>query len=73
MLFLPVTVVRPLSKPLHFNYNTTAVPSDVLVQGTCIVNGVMLSGESMPLLKESIQLLDTKSKLDADGVHQTFF
>lgn len=30
----------------------------------------MLSGESTPLLKESIQLLDSKDKLDVDGVHK---
>ncbi|KAG2119211.1 hypothetical protein DEU56DRAFT_837395 [Suillus clintonianus] len=49
----------------------TVVPADVLlVQGTCIVNEAMLSGESTPLLKESIQLLDSKDKLDVDGTHK---
>ncbi|KAN0084090.1 hypothetical protein V8E55_007594 [Tylopilus felleus] len=49
----------------------TVVPADVLlVHGTCIVNEAMLSGESTPLLKESIQLLDTSDKIDADGVHK---
>lgn len=30
----------------------------------------MLSGESTPLLKESIQLLDGTEKLDVDGAHK---
>ncbi|KAG6372934.1 hypothetical protein JVT61DRAFT_6970 [Boletus reticuloceps] len=30
----------------------------------------MLSGESTPLLKQSIQLLDTSDKLDVDGAHK---
>ena len=30
----------------------------------------MLSGESTPLLKESIELLDSNDKLDADGQHK---
>lgn len=49
----------------------TVVPADILlVHGTCIVNEAMLSGESTPLLKESIQLLDTSDKIDADGAHK---
>jgi cation-transporting ATPase 13A1 len=40
------------------------------VQGTCIVNEAMLSGESTPLLKESIQLLESRDKLDVDGAHK---
>ncbi|KAI0260783.1 ATPase [Gloeopeniophorella convolvens] len=49
----------------------TNVPADILlVQGTCIVNEAMLSGESTPLLKESIELLDESEKLDADGLHK---
>lgn len=32
----------------------------------------MLSGESTPLLKESIELLDSDDKLDADGQHKNF-
>ena len=30
----------------------------------------MLSGESTPLLKESIELLEDKDKLDVDGTHK---
>jgi cation-transporting ATPase 13A1 len=49
----------------------TVVPADILlVQGTCIVNEAMLSGESTPLLKESIQLLDSGDKLDVDSAHK---
>ncbi|KAH9173807.1 endoplasmic reticulum Ca-transporting P-type ATPase [Lactarius sanguifluus] len=49
----------------------TNIPADVLlIQGTCIVNEAMLSGESTPLLKESIELLDASDKLDADGQHK---
>ncbi|KAI0056131.1 endoplasmic reticulum Ca-transporting P-type ATPase [Artomyces pyxidatus] len=49
----------------------TNIPADILlVQGTCIVNEAMLSGESTPLLKESIQLLEGTDNLDADGTHR---
>ena len=49
----------------------TVVPADILmVHGTCIVNEAMLSGESTPLLKESIQLLDTSDKIDVDSAHK---
>ncbi len=49
----------------------TTVPADILlIHGTCIVNEAMLSGESTPLLKESIQLLDAKENLDVDGNHK---
>ncbi|KAF9233403.1 hypothetical protein BU15DRAFT_90366 [Melanogaster broomeanus] len=49
----------------------TVVPADILlIHGTCIVNEAMLSGESTPLLKESIQLLDSSDKIDVDGAHK---
>ncbi|KAF5309972.1 hypothetical protein D9619_010464 [Psilocybe cf. subviscida] len=49
----------------------TTVPADILlVNGTCIVNEAMLSGESTPLLKESIQLLESTDKFDIDGAHK---
>lgn len=49
----------------------TTIPADILlVNGTCIVNEAMLSGESTPLLKESIQLLDGAENLEVDGAHK---
>ncbi|KAI0029694.1 endoplasmic reticulum Ca-transporting P-type ATPase [Vararia minispora EC-137] len=49
----------------------TVIPADILlVQGTCIVNEAMLSGESTPLLKESITLLEASEQLDADSTHR---
>jgi magnesium-transporting ATPase (P-type) len=58
-----VSVVRQPSE--------TSVPVDILlVRGTCIINEAMLSGESTPLLKESIELLEGKDPLDVDGPHR---
>ncbi|EIW56082.1 endoplasmic reticulum Ca-transporting P-type ATPase [Trametes versicolor FP-101664 SS1] len=49
----------------------TNVPADILlVRGTCIMNEAMLSGESTPLLKESIALLEADEALDVDGAHK---
>ncbi|KAF5354141.1 hypothetical protein D9756_007296 [Leucocoprinus leucothites] len=49
----------------------TTVPADVLlINGTVIVNEAMLSGESTPLLKESIQLREGNEALDVDNVHK---
>lgn len=49
----------------------TNIPADILlVRGTCIVNEAMLSGESTPLLKESIALLDANEPIDVDGAHK---
>ena len=49
----------------------TTVPADILlVHGNCIVNEAMLSGESTPLLKESIELLEGTDKLDVDVAHK---
>ncbi len=49
----------------------TNVPGDVLlIRGTCIVNEAMLSGESTPLLKESIELLEGSETLDVDSIHR---
>jgi cation-transporting ATPase 13A1 len=64
---------------VHFNVRflarrqaETPVPADILlVNGMCIVNEAMLSGESTPLLKESVQLLDGSERLDVDETHKT--
>lgn len=50
-----------------------SIPADLLLlSGSVIVNEAMLSGESTPLLKESIELLDPTLKLSIDdgGAHK---
>ncbi|KAH7098014.1 hypothetical protein BKA62DRAFT_714380 [Auriculariales sp. MPI-PUGE-AT-0066] len=42
----------------------------LLLAGTVIVNEAMLSGESTPLVKESIQLRDSQERLQIDGAHR---
>lgn len=45
----------------------SAIPCDlVLVDGSCIVNEAMLSGESTPLLKESIKLRPQNASLEVE-------
>ncbi|CAG8730790.1 529_t:CDS:2, partial [Acaulospora colombiana] len=47
----------------------SGVPCDmILVHGSCIVNEAMLSGESTPLLKESIALRDSNDILDMNDI-----
>lgn len=45
----------------------------LLVEGTAIVNEAMLSGESTPLLKDSIQLRPADAPLDAEGLDKNAF
>ncbi|KAK4121526.1 hypothetical protein N657DRAFT_108639 [Parathielavia appendiculata] len=45
----------------------------LLVEGTAIVNEAMLSGESTPLLKDSIQLRPGDAQIDSDGLDKNSF
>jgi cation-transporting ATPase 13A1 len=45
----------------------------ILVEGTAIVNEAMLSGESTPLLKDSVQLRPGDAPLDTDGLDKNAF
>ncbi len=45
----------------------------LLVEGTAIVNEAMLSGESTPLLKDSIQLRPGDATIDSDGLDKNSF
>ena len=45
----------------------------LLVEGTAIVNEAMLSGESTPLLKDSIQLRPSDVPLDSEGLDKNSF
>lgn len=45
----------------------------LLVEGTAIVNEAMLSGESTPLLKDSIQLRPSDVPLDSEGLDKNAF
>ena len=68
-LLLPGDIVSVARHQQH--KEGTTVPADLLLlRGTCIVNEAMLSGESTPLLKESIELLDGNDRLDVDGSHK---
>ncbi|KAF7558358.1 hypothetical protein G7046_g5796 [Stylonectria norvegica] len=45
----------------------------LLVEGTAIVNEAMLSGESTPLLKDSVQLRPSDIPLDSEGLDKNSF
>nr|CDP26750.1 Putative type V cation-transporting ATPase [Podospora anserina S mat+] len=45
----------------------------ILVEGTAIVNEAMLSGESTPLLKDSIQLRPGEAEIDIEGLDKNSF
>lgn len=45
----------------------------LLVEGTAIVNEAMLSGESTPLLKDSIQLRPADARFDPEGLDKNSF
>ncbi|KAH8809137.1 hypothetical protein F5884DRAFT_883091 [Xylogone sp. PMI_703] len=45
----------------------------ILVEGSAIVNEAMLSGESTPLLKDSIQLRPSDATLEPEGLDKTAF
>lgn len=45
----------------------------ILVEGTVIVNEAMLSGESTPLLKDSIRLRPADARIDTEGLDKNAF
>ena len=58
-----------LGTPAVRTKEDSGVPCDLLLlRGSAIVNEAMLSGESTPLLKESVELRPGSDRLDIDGV-----
>ncbi|KAL6708081.1 putative cation-transporting ATPase 1 [Coniothyrium glycines] len=45
----------------------------ILLEGTAIVNEAMLSGESTPVLKESVQLRPGEARIEPEGVDKNSF
>lgn len=45
----------------------------LLIEGTVIVNEAMLSGESTPLLKESVQLRPAEATIEPEGIDKNAF
>ncbi|KAH8105704.1 E1-E2 ATPase-domain-containing protein [Phellopilus nigrolimitatus] len=62
---LPGDVVSAARRQ-SLNEGTTVRADLLLLRGTCIVSEAMLSGESTPLLKESIELFECAERLDVD-------
>lgn len=53
---------------INRNKEDLSLPCDLLlIDGSCIVNEAMLSGESTPLLKESIKLRPPEERLQPEG------
>ena len=51
--------------------NFKVLPCDFLIlKGSCVVNESILTGESVPLIKDSIQTLDQEEKLDIKKKHK---
>lgn len=68
----PHDIYHPFSQLTHNcavrSKEETPLPCDLLLlQGAAIVNEAMLSGESTPLLKESIELRPSTEKIDMAG------
>jgi cation-transporting ATPase 13A1 len=65
---LPSRIRNLLADRLVRTKPDSGIPCDLLLlRGTCIVNEAMLSGESTPLLKESVELREGADKLDMNG------
>lgn len=62
------SLTHPIRNPVRTKEDS-GVPCDLLLlRGSCIVNEAMLSGESTPLLKESVELRPGTDSLDIDAV-----
>jgi cation-transporting ATPase 13A1 len=62
---LPGDIVSIVRTP----HEDLSIPCDMLLlQGSCIVNEAMLSGESTPLLKESIETRENDSTFEPDNL-----
>ena len=63
--------IQTTVRQAHHNTETT-IPADLLlIRGACIDDDGMFSGESTPLLKESIEPWEADACLDVGGAHKT--